>query len=333
MRQNVDTMLAQTREYVQSGHLPMVAVAAAAGSGLLCRTAYDGDGSEDAALCDRQYALASISKAITGVLTAVLVEQGVLDYEQPIAEVIPEFGADETRRAIRLSQIFNHSTGLPSRFVDACHEVNFDSQALLERLCTEPLVDAPGTCSRYTTHSFQLINEMIRRRLGLEMEQALQQYVCGPAGLRRTTYSPDPALAMPTVDHPVPDGPEREALARLAMSGGGLWSTLDDLLTLGRAWLTPGKLVSAATNARATALQPALPLAGDAAAMSRRTLGFNREQRPEFPRQPESGYFHGGATGTLWYLDPACDLVFVLLTNRWGSGNDHCFAVLNTLYA
>jgi len=333
MRQRVEATLAKAREHVRSGHLPMVAVAAVDDSGLLCRTAYGADGNEDAALCDGVYALASISKAITGVLSAVLVEQGVLDYDALIADLIPEFGTDAARRTIRLSHIFNHSTGLPSHFADSCTQVGYDSQAMLEVLCSEPLADAPGTCSRYTTHTYQLLNEMIRRRLGLTMQETLDQYVCGPAGLRHTTYTPDPALAMPTVDHPVPEGAPRAGLERMQMSGGGLWSTLDDLLALGRAWLTPGQLVSAETAAWATALLPPLPLAGDDAVTSRRTLGFNRERRAEFPGQPESGYFHGGATGTLWFLDPERSLVFVLLTTRWGSGNEHAFDVLNCLYA
>jgi CubicO group peptidase (beta-lactamase class C family) len=333
MEQQIARALAEARKHVVSGHLPVVAVAAADDGGLLCRTAYGDEGHEDAELCEGVYPLASISKAITGVLTAVLVEQGVLDYDALIADLIPEFGTNEARRTIRVRQIFNHSTGLPSHFADSCAQVGYDAQAMLELLYTEPLVDVPGTCSRYTTHTYQLINEMIRRRLGLTMQEALDHYVAGPAGLCHTSYTPNPALAMSTVDHPVPEGAPRAGLERMQMSGGGLWSTLDDLLALGRAWLTPGALVSADAVARATALQPPLPLAGDASVMSRRTLGFNRERRAEFPAQPESGYFHGGATGTLWFLDPDRSLVFVFLTTRWGSGNEHAFATLNCLYA
>jgi len=322
-------MLAHAREYVVSGNLPMVALAVSDRDGLLCRTAYDGAGNEDSSLCDRQFALASISKAITGVLTAVMVEQGVLDYEQPIVEIIPEFGTNAARKTIRFSQIFNHSTGLASRFVDGAAEDGYDPQKLLERIYTEELVDEPGTRCRYSTHTYQLLNEAIRRKLGLTMEQALQRYVCGPCGMTLTSFYPDPALAMDVVDHPVPDGPQYELVQRLEMSGGGLWSSLDDLQALGRAWLA-NEFVPAAAVERATALLPGLPYVDNESVLSRRTLGFCRDHA--FPRQPEGAYYHGGATGTLWYMDPARDLVFVFLTNRWGASNEQAFASLSILY-
>ena len=331
-QRQVDSALECARGYVASGHLPMVAVSASDGRGLRARVGYDQDGSERDEFCDGVYALASISKAITGVLVARLYEQGVLDYNTPIVDYIPEFGTNEARRGIKLGQIFTHSTGLQSRFVDSCHEVEYDPARLLALLCTEELVDEPGTHSRYSTHTYQLINAAIQRRLGLSMEAALQQVVCEPCGMTGTSFYPDPARAMPVVDHPVAEGPQFTAIQRMEMSGGGLWSTLDDLQALGRAWLTPGRLVQPETFALVTALQPGLPLAGDEKTLSRRTLGFNRERPASFPLQPESGFCHGGATGTLWYMDPDQDLVFVLLTNRWSSGNDHAFAALNCLY-
>lgn len=329
MRANVAAMLAGAREYVVSGNLPMVALSVSDGDGLLCRTAYDGDGNEDASLCDRQFALASISKAITGVLTAVLVEQGVLDYEQPIVDVIPEFGTNEARQTIRFSQIFAHSTGLPSRFVDGAAQDGYDPRKLLERMHGEELLDEPGTRCRYSTHTYQLLNEAILRRTGLTMEQALQQYVCGPCGMTLTSFYPDPNAAMDVVDHPVPDGPQYELVQRLEMSGGGLWSSLDDLQALGRAWLAD-QLVSAQARERATAVLPGLPYVDNETVLSQRTLGFCRDRA--FPRQPEGAFYHGGATGTLWYMDPARDLVFVWLTNRWGASNEQAFATLDTLY-
>lgn len=329
MRANVDATLAHAREYVVSGNLPMVALAVSEGDGLLCRTACDGNAQEDASLCDRQFALASISKAITGVLTAILVEEGVLDYEQPIVDIIPEFGTNDARKTIRFSQIFGHSTGLPSRFVDGAAADGYDPQKLLQRMYEEELLDEPGTRCRYSTHTYQLINEAIRRKLGLTMEQALQQYVCGPCGLTLTSFYPDAARAMDVVDHPVPDGPQYELVQRLEMSGGGLWSSLDDLQALGRAWLTD-RLVPARTRERATALLPGLPYVDNETVLSRRTPGFCRDQA--FANQPEGAYYHGGATGTLWYMDPERDLVFVFLTNRWDASNEQAFATLNMLY-
>ncbi len=329
MRANVEAMLAHAREYVVSGDLPMVAVAVSEGDGLVCRSAFDGKGNQDDSLCERQFALASISKAITGVLAAILVEQGVLDYDARIVDIIPEFGTNDARKTIRFSQIFGHSTGLPSRFVDGAAEDGYDPQKLLQRMYEEELLDEPGTRCRYSTHTYQLINEAIRRKLGLTMEQALQQYVCGPCGLTLTSFYPDPARAMDVVDHPVPDGPQYELVQRLEMSGGGLWSSLDDLQALGRAWLTD-QLVPARARERATALLPGLPYVDNEMVLSRRTLGFCRDQA--FANQPEGAFYHGGATGTLWYMDPERDLVFVFLTNRWGASNEQAFATLNMLY-
>lgn len=329
-QQQLDNAAQCARGYVTSGNLAVVAIAVSDGEGLRSRVAFGPGGEEQPDLCDHQFALASISKAITGILTAVLYEQGVLDYEAPIAEYVPEFGTSEARRSIKLGQIFNHSTGLPSRYVDGCAQVGYESARLLELLCTEELVDVPGTVSRYSTHPFQLINEAIKRRLGLSMEQALQHCVCGPCGMTATSFYPRADLALEVIDHPVPEGAAYEAIQRMEMSGGGLWSTLDDLTKLGRAWLS-GTPVSPETFAKATTIWNPLPVADGGGLLCRRTLGWDKSLG-HFPAQPESGFFHGGATGTLLYMDPERELVYVFLTNRWGAGNEQASAVLGCLY-
>lgn len=329
--QQLDNAAQCAREYVSSGNLAMAAVAASDDEGLRLRVAFGKDGEEYPDLCDRQYALASISKAITGVLTAILYEQGILDYEAPIIEYVPEFGTSAARRSIRLGQVFNHSTGLGSRFIDSCVQVDYDPVRMLDQLCTAPLEDEPGTASRYSTHTFQLIVEAIKRRLELSMEEALQRFLCEPCGMRDTSFYPRPEIAMEVLDHPVPEGAQFLAIQKMEMAGGGLWSTLDDLTRLGRAWLAC-KLVSPETFAKVTALWNPLPIVDGGGVLCRRTLGFDRALGC-FPNQPESGFFHGGATGTLWYMDPERDLVYVFLTNRWGASNEQAFSVLGRLYA
>jgi CubicO group peptidase (beta-lactamase class C family) len=329
----IDEALRRARGYVESGNLPLVVVGVSDATGLRVRVGYGEGAREEDSLCDGVFALASISKSIAGTVVARLYQQGILDYDTPIAEYVPEFGTSEVRKGILLSQIFNHSTGLPSAFVDASGASDFSAGKVLELLSTQDLVYEPGTQSCYSTHTYQLLNAAIQRRLGLTMEEALQRYVCEPCGMTATGFYPDPARALPVVDHPVPEGRLRGLFERMEMSGGGMWSTVDDLLALGCAWLTPNKLVSPEVFAKVTAMLPGLPVGGNPEVLSRRTLGWNREIIGAFPHQPASGFFHGGATGTLLWLDPEADLVFVFLTNRWGCGNDQAFNTLDALYA
>ena len=123
-----------------------------------------------------------------------------------------------------------------------------------------------------------------------------------------------------------------EAYCRLEMTGSGLWSTAADLVQLGQALLSPGKLMSPETFQRVTAPQPGATRWGEES-FSCRTWGWVKERQKAFPRQPWTGFYHGGATGTMLWIDPDRDLVFVFLSNKWGAGNDDAFAALDVLYA
>jgi len=119
----------KAREYVVSGHLPMVSVSIANREGVTARKAFDGDGNEDASLQNRSFALASITKAIVSVAVARLYEQGVIDYDAPIGGVYPELGYTDERRAITLANVFTHTPGLPTPFNPATEEINYSSEA------------------------------------------------------------------------------------------------------------------------------------------------------------------------------------------------------------
>jgi CubicO group peptidase (beta-lactamase class C family) len=311
----------------------MAAVAIANRQELLVAKAFGSGGVESPELLGRQFALASITKAIAGVGVARLYEQGLVDYEKPIADYVPEFGVDAPRRKITLAHVFTHSTGLPSRFAEACAKGGYSPDVILRQLCQEPLAYPTGTRMAYTTHTYQLVNAVVARILdGASMTEFLTRFVFEPCGMRHTGFFPQRDLMMPVVGHPIPDSGALPAYCAMEMSGSGLWSTLHDLVALGQAWLTPGRLVSSATFEFVTNAQPGLPMVGRESERSRRTLGWVKEGQPRFPRQPESGFYHGGATGTLLWLDPARAMVFVFLSNRWASGNDHAFDVLNSLY-
>jgi len=323
---------AHARTHVLSGHIPCALVAVGNRERLLAIRCFDEEGDEAPLLQSRIFALASITKAITGVGIARLVDEGRLRYTDAIVHHIPEFGVAEWRKRITIGDIFTHSTGLPTIGLDALIAADLSGPGGFNRIFEGKPAYEPGTRMAYTTLTYQLLNEIVARRLGTSMSSFLRQYVFEPCGMTDTSFEPTaPSRVMPPLGHPMNTPEKMKKWSQLEVSGSGLWSTTADLMKLAQALLQPGRLMSPATFRLHTDAQPSLPFA-NGQGQSRRTLGWNKEPQTHFPRQPQTGFYHGGATGTLLWLDPDRDLIFVFLTNRWNSGNDHCFAALNYLY-
>ncbi|MBT3379142.1 MAG: beta-lactamase family protein [Lentisphaerae bacterium] len=327
-----DAATERARGYVTSGHLTCAVMAVAGREGTPRMQCFGQDGKAAPELAGRIYALASISKAITGVAIARLVDQGKLSYSDLITEHLPDFGVDERRRTMTIGQILTHSTGLPARFAPDFLKHGLTTDASYRLLCEDELLYSPGTNMQYSSYTYQLLNEIVARLLGQSMTEFLSETVLSPCGMTDTGFAPSSwDRAMPTIDHPVPMGKKMDAYTAMEMSGSGLWSTAQDLVAMAQAYLEPGRLFSRATFELVTAAQPSLPR-WKTDQFSKRTWGWVKEDRPEFTRQPENGFYHGGATGTLLWIDPATDLIFVFLTDRWGSGNEHAFETLDRLY-
>ena len=325
-----DRAAAIARSYAQNGHLPCALVAIADRDRVLDIRAFNEAAEVAPEIRSRIFALASITKPIVAVGVARLVDQAVLDYSDPIVKHLPELGVADWRKRITLGDIFTHTTGLRAKGIHDLVDLPAGSgvNVLFD---AEPAYE-PRTKMQYSTLTYQLINAIVRKRLGLSMSGFLQQYVYKPCGMEDTAYVPiTPARTMPTVAHPM-DTPEKlQRFGECEVSGAGLWSSAADLIKLAQAVLEPDKLMSAETYRRHTESQPRLPRVGEDT-LSWRTFGWCREEQACFPDKPESGFYHGGATGTLLWVDPERSLIFVFLTSRWGSGNDHAFEALSLLY-
>jgi len=325
-----DGAAATARSYVQNGHLPCALVAVADRERVLDIRAFNEAAEVDSEIHCRIFALASITKPIVAVGVARLVDQGVLDYSDLIVEHLPELGVAEWRNKITIGDIFTHTTGLSAKGLPDLIELPASSS--VDRLFDAEPAYEPCTEMQYATLTYQLINAIVRKRLGLSMSDFLQQYVYEPCGMEDTAYLPvAPERVMPTVDHPMDTAEKLRRFGECEVSGAGLWSSAADLIKLAQSVLEPDKLMSAETYRRHTESQPRLPRVGEDT-LSWRTFGWCREEQACFPHKPDTGFYHGGATGTLLWVDPERSLIFVFLTSRWGSGNDHAFEALSLLY-
>jgi len=317
--------------FARRGELPSAVLAVADGRAVRATASCNADGRKNASLQDRIFALASITKAITGVGVARLVEEGVLRYSDRAAKFVPEFGLDSHRRRITIAHLLTHGSGLPPCPFQALYSGPYEPEETYKLTFTDdPLFD-PGAGMAYASHTYQLVGEIIHRLLGLRMSAFLDRYVFAPCGMVDTGFSPkDRSRAMPVVNFPSDKEEDAARYEQVEMAGGGLWSTAGDLVRFAQAVLEPGRLMTPATFRRMT--RPHRSVRWGSGKPTCRALGWVKETHEHFPHQPATGIYHGGATGTLLWLDPERSFIFVFLTNLWCSCNDPAFAVLDFFY-
>jgi len=127
------------------------------------------------------FRVASITKMATALLCASLMEQGVLDPESSIDEILPEAQHIDELRNIRLHHLLSHTSGLADPH-------GLEGLLLKRTPYTEAVKgcrfhDTPGEVFRYSNLGFGLIGCVLESVLGQSVEQIYQQYLFGPLKL------------------------------------------------------------------------------------------------------------------------------------------------------
>jgi CubicO group peptidase (beta-lactamase class C family) len=125
----------------------------------------------------------SVTKALAAILIARLVDQGRLAYDQPVADIWPEFAA-AGKGAITVEQLMSHQAGLPG-FLEPMDPAEwFDWDAICAKLAAMAPMWPPGTASGYHAITYgYLAGEIFRRLDGRTMGAALAEDISGPLGL------------------------------------------------------------------------------------------------------------------------------------------------------
>ena len=102
----VDALLARARRDIDDGLLPACQVALALDGEVLVNEAF-GDADPDT-----RFTIFSATKPFIASLVWQLLGEGALTPEQPVADVIPEFGS-HGKDAITLDHVLQHTAGFP----------------------------------------------------------------------------------------------------------------------------------------------------------------------------------------------------------------------------
>jgi CubicO group peptidase (beta-lactamase class C family) len=122
----------------------------------------------------------SIGKNVTATLAHLLVARGHLDYDSPVTDLWPEFGAHGKDTAT-LRHVLTHTVGLPAMPHQITpHELPDWSKVCAALAAAEPRWP-PGTAMGYHSYTFgHLIGELARRATGQPVHELLREWITSP---------------------------------------------------------------------------------------------------------------------------------------------------------
>lgn len=280
--------------------------------------------------------IGSTGKSLTTMLIATLVDQGVMTWDTPVIEVLPEFAVSdpELTESITLRNLVCACTGVPRRDFELIFNAN--------DLNAEGIVDSLATFEFFTDfgEAFQYSNQLVATGgyaavaangtaygdLFSGYADALQANVFDPIGMENTTvffadveagdnYAIPHSAALDGSYMPIPMNAE-ELLIPI-MPAGSHWSTLDDMtrymlteLALGVA--PDGTRVVSAENLQET-WEPQVPVSAD----TDYGLGWFVSDYKGLALIDHGGNTLG-FTSSFGFL-PEIDLGVIVLTNAQGS--------------
>ena len=340
------------RRQVETGTVPF-AILGVAGAGGVVRLEAFGDARGHRVGTDAICQLASITKSITAIGVLQLVEEGSITLEQEINAWAPEL-CNRAWQPITPWHVLTHTTGIDDVDLESILRHRQDREDLLRHLRARSQVAAPGSRFHYVSFTFDLLVEALARRTGEPYEAALRRRVLEPLGMAATSFDPavhaELAPRAAPLTMALPDGTFMDddglvaAYASLHLAGGGLWSSAEDLLRLGRAMLRRGELDGARVLSpafvdlmtREVTVPGAWRVGGlgsneDPLHADHYALGWGK---PGVASPSSSSAFgHGGVSGTRLWIDPALDLAYVFLSGAWGMSREPIDVVEAAIYA
>jgi CubicO group peptidase (beta-lactamase class C family) len=219
----------------------------------------------------------SMSKPVTSVAAMILIDQGKLRLDDPVAKYIPSFGkakvgvekkADNGEKALELEplkrpltilDLMTHTSGITYGFYGdsmvrkaylnaKIYDGNFTTAEFAERIAQLPLQEQPGTLWDYG-HSSDILGRVIEVVSGKSLLQYEREVLLDPLGMPDTMfYVTDPEkqklLARPVPkdsDYRVGFDSRVDVDKKWESGGGGMVTTLSDFAKFTQMILDGGK--------------------------------------------------------------------------------------------
>jgi CubicO group peptidase (beta-lactamase class C family) len=260
-----DARIAELKEFVQTSMqelgIPGVSIALIDGGKIV----YEGGfgvrelGKPEVVDKNTLFMAASNTKGMTTLLLAELVDEKKLKWDQPVTQVYPDFklGDAETTKKVLVKNLVCACTGLPRQDLEWLFDFkNKTPESILTLLGTMQPTSKFGEVFQYSNLMASAAGYIgahlvyPKQELGAAYDQAMQEKIFDPLGMKSTTFDYARALA---TNHASPHGDDvdgKPSVANMAFNysivparpAGGVWTSADDLIRYVQLELALGKL-------------------------------------------------------------------------------------------
>lgn len=278
------------------------------------------------------YDVASVTKMMSTTLAMMkLVETGKVKLDDPLSRYLPYLKHTD-KQNITIRQVMSHMARLKAfdTFWKEAKDSDEPFESVMQQVVATPLLGQPGYV--YSDLGFILLGDLVQYVSGQRLDIFVHRHFYSPMGLCNTFYNPlehgiDSLRIAPTED----DHHYRNHLVRglvhdenaFAMGGvsghAGLFSTADDLARILQ-MLLDGGVYDGKRYLKEETID-AFNLRYYASQGCRRGLGFDKPLLSGRGGTPcdevsQRSFGHTGFTGTMVWVDPACQMIYVFLSNR-----------------
>jgi len=313
----------------------------------------------------------SMTKPVTSVAVMILVEDGLLDLDEPLEGILPEFRDVQVydggelrppRRSITIRDLLRHTSGLTyglfgnsavdRMYVQRLRALEMDAgpdlKETIETVASLPLLDDPGARWNYSV-STDVLGRVVEVASGMTLAEFFDTRIFEPLGMHDTAFHVaeedlprftavyTPTRAGLLVSDP-PDGPFSRPPSWYS-GGGGLTSTPLDYLRFTQMLLNEGTLAGvrvlrpASVRAmRTNQLDPALtPIRLGTTPVP--NTGFGLGFAVTVEGSDEGRYWWSGIANTWFWIDPVEEIIGFAWTQNAAYGSTPIDAILRDIVA
>ena len=212
---------------------------------------------------ETMFCIGSCSKTFTGVIIMALVNDGILKLDIPIDKWLPQFstpritGIGLTERAPTVRELLCHRSGIYSqkrsiteKQMNLIRKFSLTLEQSVDEIAKEELIFQPGTDYAYSGAAYCVLGRVAEVASGKAFEELLQEKICQPLDLIRTTYFPsldDGNIALGIDSNETGLVPNRhaphllESKHRFPLIGGSIYSTAGETALFAQMVLNHGR--------------------------------------------------------------------------------------------